>query len=76
MSDRTVHATYPFREIVRYDRAGKWYLEPTHPGSKRLRMSVTQAAKLAVRRLDSGGQVFFNRPGGQVFDKKVRDLKN
>lgn len=32
-TDRTVHATLPDKdaEVVRYDRAGKWYLEPRDP---------------------------------------------
>lgn len=74
MTDRRVHAVIPFRAIVRYERAGKWYLEPTDSrGPKRRHITVTQAANLAARYLGRGdGRVFFNRPGGQTFDSKVR----
>jgi hypothetical protein len=29
VADRVVHTSYSGMEIVRYDRAGKWYFEPT-----------------------------------------------
>jgi hypothetical protein len=72
-SDRTVHASYPGMEIVRYDRAGKWYLEPTE---RRLiacqKVSVGDAARAAMYGLANGGEVYFGRPGGKLFDAKVR----
>lgn len=69
---RTVHARYPGMEVVRYDRAGKWYLEPTDPSLKRQPVSITDAAKQAVWALANGGEVLFGRPGGTMFDAKVR----
>jgi hypothetical protein len=70
MADRTVHASYSGMEIVRYDRAGKWYLEPTDPTLQRRQVSIDQA--VAAARLASEGNVFLGRPGGTAFDKKVR----
>lgn len=73
MKDRLVHASYPGMEIVRYERAGKWYLEPTDKNLKRQAVTVTGAAMQAHWGLtQEGGEVFFNRPGGQTFDSKVR----
>lgn len=72
MDDRIVHARYSGMEIVRYGRAGKWYLEPDHPTLKRQAVSMTDAAKQAVWALANGGEVFFGRPGGMAFDRKVR----
>lgn len=80
MADRTVHATYPGMEIVRYDRAGKWYMEATGDGYvdaelglKRRQLGIGSAAEQAIWALANGGQVFFGRLGGSTFDKKVRD---
>jgi hypothetical protein len=71
--DRTVHASYSGMEIVRYDRGGKWYLEPTDKNLKRQAASVRGAAMQAVWGLtQEGGQVFFGRPGGGMFDRLVR----
>lgn len=69
--DRTVHGiSADGYEIVRYDRAGKWYLEdgPT----KRVRaLRIADAAALATE-----GQAHLGKPGGQAFDKRVRDLQS
>ena len=70
--DRTVHASYPGMEIVRYDRAGKWYLEPTDPRLKRQHVTIKQAVGSALWALGNGGQVFFGRSGGSRFDTLVR----
>ncbi len=70
MSDRTVHASYPGMEIVRYDRAGKWYFEPTDSSLPRQKVTVKQAADAAVWALgyyDNQAQVF-ERKGGKNFD--------
>ena len=46
MSDRTVHVSYPGMEIVRYDRAGKWYLEPTNPTLPRQKVTCKRQPML------------------------------
>ena len=67
--DRTVHGyTAEGAPIVRYDRAGKWYVEPE--GGKRRPVTLTEAAKLAI-----AGRVLENRAGGLAFNAKVRKLR-
>lgn len=69
MSDRTVHATLGPREIVRYDRQGRWYDEHDH---KRVRIAtVHEAADLALTLEDNGGEILTGQPGGKQFDAKV-----
>jgi hypothetical protein len=66
MSDRTVHARlFGGGEIVRYDRAGRWFWEYSN---KRDQVSIDEAVEL----LKSPLEWFPNRPGGTVFDRKVR----
>jgi len=68
MGDRTVHARMANGdEIVRYDRAGKWFHERATFG--REHVSLPRAVDLATRR---GSDVFFDRPGGSSFDAAVR----
>lgn len=67
MKDRRLHASYPGMDIVRYDRAGKWYLEPTNPMLKRQRVSMGQAVQSALYALENDGTVFYGVPGGQAF---------
>lgn len=65
--DRTVHGlTALGNEIVRYDRAGKWYVESIN--GKRWQVTVKEAA-LAAR----NGTAFLGRTGGTLFDKRVSD---
>lgn len=75
MADRTVHArTADGIEIVRYDRAGKWYAErvdsvrPDVRKSRRL-LKLAEAVELASR---PDSEWFFNRSGGAQFDRRVR----
>lgn len=67
--DRIVHGLYDGGEIVRYDRAGKWYLEG--PLKRRLHLVVAEAAALAA-----SGTWYSDRSGGQAFDAKVRRLRD
>ena len=67
--DRTVHGrtmnyTDPW-DIVRYDRAGKWYLE--HEDGRRVHVGVRHAARVAAT-----GTFHPGLPGGKVFDSLVR----
>lgn len=77
MSDRTVHATIHAEsvgdvEVVRYDRAGKWWLE--FPGGQRERVTLEGAAFHAGGCLPTV-DVHFGLPGGSRFDSKVREFQ-
>jgi hypothetical protein len=56
--------------VVRYDRAGKWYLEPIGVGKRRA-ITLAQAADIA--RL---GRAFIGRPGGGRFDALLRSVSS
>jgi hypothetical protein len=67
--DRQVHATMKDgAEIVRYNREGHWYLE-WPDGSERRTLRINDAVALATS--TEVRDVFFNRPGGSAFDRKV-----
>lgn len=67
--DRTVHATTEDgREIVRYDRAGKWYWENA---DHRKHIELAEAVRLACL---SGSHIRAGQPGGGRFDAAVRDI--
>jgi hypothetical protein len=73
MTDRTVHARYRDMEIVRYDRAGKWYLEPTIPKARRQQVTVKTAARQALWGIEFGsGEVMLGRYGGAAFDREFQ----
>lgn len=66
--DRTVHGlTTEGHPIVRYDRSGKWYVEP--PGGPRRLVSLDIAARQAI-----AGTVHPGQPGGRQFAARVRQL--
>lgn len=69
---RRIHAANDEYEIVRYDRAGKWYLEYDAP-KKRHPLSIGEAAAEARAIARRGGRIFFGLPGGGAFDRMVRD---
>lgn len=69
-ADRTVHGkTASGHEIVRYDRAGKWYLEAS--GDRR-RITLVEAVTFAT---NPGSTVKYYRSGGRRFDAMVRAVK-
>ena len=78
MSDRRVLAEHKTtrHEIVRYERAGKWWVElgSTDPYARRI--DVTEAVAMIERdgQGDSGWHVVFGQPGGRQFDARVRRL--
>lgn len=75
LTDRTVHAWYEGMEIVRYDRAGKWYLEPIDPRLARQHVGVHQAARSALWGVENArGVIYRGAPGGATFDRLVRKL--
>ncbi len=66
--DRTVHAKFIDQiEVVRYDRAGKWYIEYLD-GRKRKHVGVLDAAEEAARIAREGGVIYYGQPGGGRFD--------
>jgi hypothetical protein len=69
-ADCTVHAEYGPDQIVRYDRAGKWWLESSTPLTARRRLSLAGAVQLASQWPPEC--VYLNRPGGQAFDRAFR----
>jgi len=70
-SDRCVHARmHNGIEVVRYDRAGKWYEE--HPDGSRKKPTLGQAVNDAAL---PGVTVIFGLPGGSMFDDWVRALR-
>lgn len=67
-SDRSVHARLPDgAEVVRYDRAGMWYME--RPGAPRTWLKLADAISWAS--VDDA-KVFYGLPGGSRFDRAVR----
>lgn len=58
-------------EIVRYDRAGKWWIERHRPFQSRTHVSVRFAADTARLFETMGGHVNLGRPGGRTFDRLV-----
>lgn len=75
MSDRTVHCTIVPHfgeriELVRYDRAGKWFYES---GNTRRQITLDEAAAMC----DERPAVIWHegRPGGRMFDARVRAMR-
>lgn len=73
-SDRTVHATCGTESLVRYDRAGKWYVEfDATERVQRRKVTLAQAVTIAAnwsRR--TSGEVHLGRLGGARFDAAFR----
>lgn len=70
MSDRTVHAVAnDGREVVRYNRAGKWYVE----GVVRRHSIVLWEAVLLAAHPDATW--YEGRVGGSRFDAEVRKVR-
>lgn len=72
-NDRTVHARGGAVELVRYDKAGRWYVEGN--GSKERVKTVADAVAIALMFERNGGEIFLFRPGGNQFDSKVRGAR-
>jgi hypothetical protein len=72
--DRRVHARYRGMDVVRYDRAGKWYLEPTDSRLRRQWVKLGDAVNAAVWGVENlNGVVLYGLSGGAAFDKQVRE---
>jgi hypothetical protein len=76
-TDRTVHAWGESGQLVRYDRAGKWYFEQPDEDNDpepREHLTLKQAVAKAIWLwYHDNGTVEFGRTGGKLFDKRVRD---
>lgn len=70
-SDRRVHAFCVEYEVVRYDRAGKWFIEFGSLEPRR-RLTLASAVDAAVETWDHGGSPKMGVPGGGAFDAKLR----
>lgn len=68
MSDRTVHAECDGFAVVRYDRSGKWYVEPKGDRPRK-HVSVHEAVRRAEAAQVLGGPVYLGCPGGRTFDR-------
>ena len=81
LDNRRVHASGTQMEVVRYDRQGKWYLEPKNKSLPRQHVTIQAAVDYAywLWYNDDEGTPYFGRPGGSRFDhllrKKVEDVQ-
>lgn len=74
---RNVHAERDDgTQIVRYERAGKWYAEFLGGVMKipRKALTIAAASQQAVEWERIGGIIHLGRPGGGAFDAKVARL--
>lgn len=72
--DRTVHAEDADYQLVRYDRAGKWWVEPKYSGGlvPARRVSLAEAVQAAWTMSANGGYIHLRLPGDQSFDAAIR----
>lgn len=74
MGDRTVHARDTAgNELVRYDKAGRWWVEKD--GARHRVATVKDAVDHALAMERAGGEILLFQPGGQQFDSKVRGAR-
>lgn len=67
--DRCVHASNELGwELVRYNRAGKWYFE--HHAERRQHVKLDAAVNRVTRTPD--WKIYLGKPGGSLFDSRVR----
>ena len=73
---RTVHASCDSLavDLVRYDRAGKWYIEPRDKSLPRQQVCIVDAVRTAMYWWTIGGTPHFDRPGGVAFNRAIRKL--
>jgi hypothetical protein len=76
-NDRRVHASHwEGEEIVRHDRAGKWYIElvpPSRHAPLRKAVKIDEAVSRAIELVEQGGEVHLGLYGGGMFDHKYRN---
>ena len=71
--DRIVHGeTADGWDIVRYDRAGKWFIENREmiPNNQRRQISVREAAELALK-----GKLYPGRYGGRSLYAHIKKIQ-
>jgi hypothetical protein len=76
--DRTVHASCDSLglDLVRYDKAGKWYIEPRAKLTPRRHVRIRQAAEIArYWRGSEGGSIYLGKPGGSAFDWWIQQME-
>lgn len=74
--EHAISGDEPPGEIVRYDKAGKWYIE--WPGRSLMpcqRVSVREAARTALHWEANGGTIFPQQYGGRAFIREVQKLR-
>lgn len=72
---RIIHALSKDGEeqIVRYQKAGKYWIEFIPPKFRSAEeVSIKQAVLRALFLKGEGGRIFFGRPGGSAFDREVK----
>lgn len=72
MTDRVIIAQDGDRQLVRYDKAGSYYLETVRPETNerlgaRVHMDLRMAVNTAIRWERSGATLQLNQPGLQRF---------
>jgi hypothetical protein len=74
--ERVVHATSPNgAELVRYDKAGKWYVEsPLGSLIPARHVSIREAALVAVTWEELGGTVPVQQYGGSRLHTEIRKI--
>lgn len=71
--DRKIHASTSDMELVRYNKMGKWYIEPKDKSLPRQHVNMDQAVQVALWwKNNADGEVFLKLPGGTRFDQLVR----
>jgi hypothetical protein len=71
MTDRTVHGvTAAGWEVVRYERAGKWFTERRN--HRRVQLTLTDAVYLLA---DYGAHWYEGKPGGRALAAKMRHVR-
>ncbi len=75
-NDRTVHAETGYAEVVRYERAGKWYVEDkvhvSTPLNWRTQMTLAEIIELVRNQPYGEADIYLGRPGGKRFDLAIR----
>jgi hypothetical protein len=71
LDDRRVYAECANFDIVRYERAGKWYVE-SKIADKRIHIGVADAALRSLSAETLGGEIHLGLPGGRTFDQWVK----
>jgi uncharacterized protein YuzE len=72
-NDRRVHAERGDEQLVRYDKAGKYYIEFVPARLRPCRQVTLKSAAInAVRMEREGGVIHLGLPGGSAFDRAVK----